>query len=125
MDGGLGAGVYDIMKDRKVQKLRAIHMSAPTHRRDRSGVYKFNSTRSAAWWNLRELMDPVYGEDIMLPEDEDLIADLTTPYWEEKEGKIVIETKKEVKKRLGRSTDTGDAVVLAYWNPSSGGGVVF
>jgi len=30
-----------------------------------------------------------------------------------------------VKKRLGRSTDTGDAVVLAYWNPSSGGGVVF
>ena len=124
MDGGLGAGVYDIMHEDKVPKLRKIFMSAPTSKRDRSNTYKFNSTRSAAWWNLREILDPIYGDDILLPDDEMLIADLSTPLWNEIDGKICVEKKEEIKKRLGRSPDCGDAVVLAFWNPATGGGFV-
>lgn len=124
MDGGLGAGVYDILKTDKVPKLRAVHMSAPTRKRDNTGIYGFNSVRSAAWWNMRQLLDPIYGDDIMLPDDEILIADLTTPQWKEVKGNICVEDKKEFRKRLGRSTDVGDSCILAFWTPSSGGGFV-
>jgi hypothetical protein len=33
------------------------------------------------------------------------------------DGKILIESKEDIKKRLGRSTDDGDAACLACWHP--------
>lgn len=52
----------------------------------------------------------------MLPDDELLKADLTVPHWKVLSGgKIQLESKDDIKKRLGRSTDTGDAVVMAFW----------
>jgi hypothetical protein len=64
------------------------------------------------YWQLREDLrnDP----DISLPDDEELFADLVTPKWETKNGKIVVESKEDIKKRLGHSPNKGDAVV--YWN---------
>jgi rubrerythrin len=35
-------------------------------------------------------------------------------------GKILVESKDDIKVRLGRSTDDGDAVMMAFW-PRSGG----
>jgi len=50
-----------------------------------------------------------------LPPDDDLIGDLTAPRWKiQSGGKIIIESKDDIKKRLGRSTDTGDSVVMAF-----------
>ena len=46
--------------------------------------------------------------------DDDIYADLLTPKWNINNGKICIEKKEEMKKRLGRSPNKGDAV--AYWN---------
>jgi hypothetical protein len=50
----------------------------------------------------------------MLPPDASLVADLTAPTYEIKGGKIQVESKENVCKRLGRSTDRGDAVVMCY-----------
>jgi hypothetical protein len=45
-----------------------------------------------------------------------LTGDLTAPHWRVMSGgKILIESKDEIRKRLGRSTDDGDAVVQAYY----------
>jgi len=69
------------------------------------------------WWGLREALDPDYGIEIALPPDPALQADLTTPRYEVRPGeipKILVESKKDIKKRLGRSTDKGDAVVYAW-----------
>ena len=30
-------------------------------------------------------------------------------------GRVQVESKEEIRKRLGRSTDDGDAVVMAFW----------
>lgn len=50
--------------------------------------------------------------------DERTIADLTEARWfENKRGLIQIEAKDEIRKRLGRSPDDADALVLAFYDP--------
>ena len=128
-DGGLGAAVYDILRDGgQVGKLKAINVSAPTLWRDSSGELAFENVRAAMWWNMRELLDPINGIGVMLPDIPELKRDLSTPRWDDtrRGGKILLESKKEIRKRIGCSTDYGDACCLAFWGgSSSGGGVVF
>ena len=126
MDGGLGAGVYDILKQANVPSLRPVTVGAGTSLRDKTGEMKFANVRAAMWWKMREMLDPNNGYDIMLPDEPLLIGDLITPKWTiTKDATILIEGKDSLKKRLGRSTDYGDACCLAFWNPGSGGGIVF
>lgn len=137
MDSGLGAGVYDILDQEEnwlnpTMDLRQIYMGAGTTWMDTSNVFRFNNTRSAAWWNMRQLLDPDNGHEIALFPSDVLMGDLTAPRWETKylHGwlTICVEPKEQIKTaaRLGRSTDEGDAVVLAFWEQESGGGgVVF
>jgi hypothetical protein len=79
--------------------------------------------RAAAYWRLREALDPVNGSTIALPPDAELLADLCAPTWhlDRGSGKVQIEDKDEVKKRLGRSPDCADAVVLAWWAAGEAG----
>lgn len=126
MDGGLGAAVYDMLKEQSVPNLRPITVSAKTSFRDKSGEMQFLNVRAAMWWHMRELLEPQNGYNIMLPPVEELILDLVTPGWEiKKDATVVLEPKNSIKNKLGRSTDYADAVCLAFWTGSSGGGVVF
>ena len=59
-------------------------------------------------------LDPNSGEKIALPPDSELMADLTAPTWFLSTQGIQIEEKDAIRKRLGRSTDAGDAVVMCY-----------
>lgn len=123
---GYGAGVYDILKERGIPNLRPIHPNAKTWKTDQSGELTFLNTRAAMWWNMRELLDPANNTGIVLPDHPEMVADLVTPRWSTTStGKIKIEAKVDLKKRLGRSPDVGDAVCLAFWKASSGGGIVF
>jgi hypothetical protein len=114
---GLGAGVYDRLKEVGARPL-AYTGSGKAQVRDRSGKFGFTNTRSAAYWNLRELMDPAFEPVLMLPPDDLMISDLTTPTWEVQTGlppKIKVEPKEKVVERLGRSPDRGDAIAMAMW----------
>lgn len=115
---GVGAGVASRLAE---LGYNVVHYtgSAGTKRRTRDREFGFANTRAAAYWHLRELLDPEQGPGIMLPPHEQLTADLTTPkVLEPLTGmppKIRIERKEDLVKRLGRSPDFGDAVVMAYW----------
>lgn len=115
---GVGAGVFDRLREmKKKYKGRAYPFNAgeSTDRLDRSGELGFADKRSAAWWNLRELLQ---NGEVALPPDDKLTGDLTAPKWRVMSGgKIKVESKAKIKKRLGRSTDDGDAVVQAFWTP--------
>ena len=126
MDGGLGASVYDMLREQQIPKLRPITVGAKTGRRDKSGELQFANVRSAMWWNMRELLDPDSGEEpIMLIPNEKLKSDLVTPSWKvQSSGVIQLEGKDSIRERIGRSTDYGDACCLAFWTKSSGGGMV-
>jgi hypothetical protein len=113
---GVGAGVVDQLRRAK-QSVSAFNSSKGTKRRDSTGEWKFPNMRSAAWYNLRELLDPALDAQLALPEDDDLTADLVTPKYEPRAGGIlVVEDKDEIKKRLGRSPDSGDAVAMGCWS---------
>ena len=126
-DGGLGAAVYDMLREQKVPKLYPITVGGKTLRTDKSGELRFQNVRSAMWWNMRERLDPDSSEEpVMLPPNDILRNDLVTPKWEMmSNGTVKLESKDEIRKRLGRSTDYGDAVCLAFWKENRGGGVIF
>jgi hypothetical protein len=112
---GIGAGVVDKLREDK-QAVAAFNAGGATDWKDRSGEMLFANKRAAAWWNLRELLDPANGHAVALPPDDLLTGDLTAPHWRPTSGgRIVVESKEEIRKRLGRSTDSGDAVVQAFW----------
>lgn len=110
---GIGAGVYDRLREQGVMVL-AFNASARTDFLDRSGEFGFTNVRSAAWWMLRELLEPAYGAEVALPPDDDLTGELVAPRWRVMSGgKIQVESKDEIRKRIGRSTDHADAVIQA------------
>jgi hypothetical protein len=114
---GVGAGVYDRGKEVGLKAVAYVG-SGKTSIRDRSQKYGFTNIRSAAYWHLRELLDPAYEPRLMLPPDDLMISDLTTPTWTIITGvppKIQVEPKDKVMERLGRSPDRGDAVAMAMW----------
>ena len=110
---GVGSSAYDSL--RPVLKDRAVPMNASesSEKTDKSGQLGFVNRRAEWWWGMREALDPASGQDIELPPDNELRADLCAPRWKLTARGIQVEGKDEIKKRIGRSTDRGDAVVLA------------
>ena len=53
--------------------------------------------------------------DLALPPDPELLADLTAPRYELRVSGVAVESKEDIRDRIGRSTDAGDAVGLACW----------
>jgi hypothetical protein len=116
VDGiGVGSGVVSALVDMGY-KCSAFVASAGTDKQDPSGTFGFLNLRAFSYWHLRELLNPENDSKIALPPIPQLIGDLTTPKWKEVAGgKIKIESKEDIKKRNdGRSTDYGDAVVMAF-----------
>ena len=111
--GGVGGSPYDILTENGF-KVDAFNSASKSNFMDKSGQYKFANRRAEAWWKFSEALNPDSGEDIALPPDNELLADLTAPLWDLGKGGLIIEKKDDIKKRLGRSPDAGDAVVMTY-----------
>jgi hypothetical protein len=115
---GVGAGVLSRLREQKIRAIGFVASGSAKGLKDRTGEFRFTNLRAAAWWRLRELLDPSQpgGSVIHLPDSEILKADLTTPHWKVLSGgSIQVESKDDIRKRLGRSTDEGDAVVMCFW----------
>ena len=94
-----------------------------TSERTREGKLQFYNKRARTYWRFREALDPNQpgGSVIALPDDSELVADLTAlTWWIGANNKIHVLPKSSkgegdsVMKRLGRSPDRGDAVVMAW-----------
>lgn len=115
---GVGAGVLARLRELGIPVRGFVASGSAKGLKDKTGEFKFVNLRAAAWWRMRELLDPSQpgGSKIMLPDSEVLLADLTTPHWKVLSGgSIQLESKDDIRKRLGRSTDEGDAVVMSFW----------
>jgi len=109
---GIGSSVYDFLKQNDVQVI-PVNNAAGSTGVTREGGLKFQNIRAEIWWRMREALDPMNPEPIALPPDPQLLADLCAPKWFLGKSGIQVEGKDEIKTRIGRSPDRGDAVVLA------------
>lgn len=114
---GVGTGVVDRLREQKI-KVDAFMGSQKAKYQDKTGELTFLNRRAEAWWGLRDLLNPAFGSKIALPSAElypMLTGDLVAPKWDQtSSGHIKIEDKDDIRKRLGRSPDAGDAVTMAY-----------
>ena len=78
------------------------------------GGVRFVNARAEAWWKFREALDPEQegGSVIALPDDPELLSDLTAPTFDMKASGVQIESKDDIRTRIGRSPDKGDAAVM-------------
>lgn len=114
---GVGAGVYDQLRRHRElpARIATFDHNARTDWRDVSGKLRFANTRAAAWWHMAELLNPSLGATLALPPDDELTGDLVAPTWRETSQGILIESKDDMRSRLGRSPDKGDTAVYALW----------
>lgn len=116
---GYGASVYDHLKVLPGVNAYPINVGEGSRETDKTGRYGFTNLRSEIIWKFREALDPASGENIALPPNSQLRTDLRAPRYSIIGGKIKIESKDDVKKRIGRSPDYGDAVLLAWHGANS------
>jgi len=112
---GIGAGVVDRLREQKCRTEAFTASRTAGNRRDASREFRFSDMRSFAWWKMREALDPSKSPVICLPDDDQLTGDLCAPKWKVESGaRIKVESKDDIRKRIGRSTDDGDAVIQAW-----------
>jgi hypothetical protein len=116
MGGGYGSPTYEHLRANQID-VRAYKGAEASTRRSRDGKIRFTNKRTAALWQFREALDPGQpgGSPIALPDSAELMADLTAPTFEVTPNGIKAESKEDVCKRLGRSTNEGDAVIMAWF----------
>lgn len=109
---GWGSEVYAHLKNSEVQVI-PINAGEKSVGRSKGSDIAFYDLNSEMHWHMREALDPVNDTGIALPPDRQLRADLCARLWRLRSGKIAVETKDEVKERIGRSPDWGDSYNLA------------
>jgi len=112
---GIGSGCYSHLKQHvSAVDIVGLNVATASSKRSKDGKFTFANRRSELWWKFREALEPNLGEPIALPNDQELLADLTAPAFKLTKAGIVIESKDDIRKRLGRSTDKADAVIMAW-----------
>jgi hypothetical protein len=110
-DIGSGSGVVDRTRVLGLPVI-AVNFSRAAMQRQR-----FANLRAEAYWRLRELLRE---GKLSLPNDGMLTGDLTAPHYSpDPYGRILIESKDDIRERIKRSPDSADALALTFVMPSA------
>lgn len=119
MGGGYGGPLYEQLVDNEIECVG--HKGAEKSvQRTVEGQLRFANKRTQIIWRMREALDPSQreGSHIALPPDPELLADLAAPTFKlvkvDGQQALAAEPKEDVCARLQRSTNKGDAVVMAW-----------
>lgn len=108
---GIGAGVYDAL--RRMPSVRAVACNTASA-----------ATKRNAYINTRAELHFLMAEWLRLggriPDDDRLVQELISPTYDcDAMNRIRVESKEEVRKRIKRSPDRGDACLLTFYAPRS------
>lgn len=121
-DDGLGGGVTDRLNE-VIRQERLKYEVIPIKNGGKANDDEHYADKSAEMWgNMRDILEEnftnyVQGKEstIELPNDEKLIKQLSNrKYKIDSKGRIDLEQKKEMKKRIGESPDLADAVIYSF-----------
>ena len=126
LGGGYGNSTFEHLRENGIDTY-GYKGSEGTGMRTRDSSIPFKNKRSAAIWRLHEALDPSQpgGSSIALPDDPELVADLTGPTYKIENHVLTVESKEKVCDRLGRSTDKGDAVIMAWFEGAKASNMAF
>lgn len=84
--------------------------------KDVTGQHEFANMRAYLHWAVRDWLDPKNGHNACLPPNDSFAEEATEiKYSFQSSGKIIIEPKKDIQERLGRSPDIWDALTYTFW----------
>lgn len=109
-DDGVGGGVVDRLRETMESELRSDRVDLVAFHGGERAIEeeRFTNKRTEALFRAKWRLDA-----LDIPDDDFLAADLVaTKYKMTSSGQLAAERKDEVKKRLGRSPDRGDALVM-------------
>lgn len=108
IDAGRGEGVIDRLHQLGYSNVIEVPFGAAA-----SNKQKFENKRAEMWCEMAEWL-----KEGSIPDDPDLRMDLSAPQYKySKNGRIVLESKADIKERIKRSPDCGDALALTFAMP--------
>lgn len=118
---GIGWGIVGSLRTRRKQGLHGAEVVGVNVSEASTQPEKYARLRSQIWWEVGRQLSEDGGWDLSQLDTTDrdrLVSQLTAPkYSLDATGRIVVEKKEETKKRLGRSPDNADALLLAFYTP--------
>jgi phage terminase large subunit len=111
--GAMGAGVIDQLR------VAGVHVY-PVHFGGKAIQYqRYANKRAEMWWDMAVAIK----RDVQLPVDVDgdLVGELCAPTYTFSKGVLLLEEKDQIKKRIGRSPDLGDALATTFALPDMTG----
>lgn len=112
--GGFGSGVIDML----IQQGHSCH---EVHFSGKSTDPRYLNKRAEMWFLMAEWIK----RGGSLPENADLLRELTAPTYYFQNGKFQLEPKEQIKARLGASTDYADALALTFAIPDQPARTIF
>lgn len=103
---GLGWGVFSNLREFNLPAYSCVFAGTPTRNPDR-----YHRVRDQIYFEMREWFTT---ENVSIPNNNRLIEELVSATYDDGSGKIKLEDKKLMKKKLGRSPDFADALAITF-----------
>lgn len=114
---GVGWGVVGSLKEQRQRNEHGAEIVGVNVGESSANPKRFPKLRDQLWWEVGRELSRQRAWDLSAV-DETTVAQLIAPTWKpDSSGRHQIEPKKETKKRLKRSPDDADALLLAYYEP--------
>lgn len=114
---GVGFGVIGELRNAQSRSEHTAQIVGVNVGEKPSEPGKFVNLRAELWWEIARGLSERRGWDLSAAENADAaVAQMLEPRWDaDPQGRIRVEKKEEIIKRLGRSPDNADALILAYY----------
>jgi len=112
---GIGQGVADRLEELRREGKHQARVEAVNVGRSSTRPQMFPKLRDQIWWEIGRELTESGGWDLSAVDDA-TIAQLTAPkYGIDSSGRVKVEDKDDTRKRIGRSPDDADALLLAFY----------
>lgn len=114
---GEGAGVYSRLQELGYNNVYSCKFSEGANDlTDFTGVRQFANLKAYLYWSVRDWLDPANKTNAALPKNDLFMEEATEIRWKmQSNGKIIIEPKEELEKRIKRSSDYFDSLANTFY----------
>lgn len=110
---GVGAKMRSPLKEKIPERAVPLKNSWGTKELCMDREVGFRTLRSYYWWRFRQALNPDNIRQMAIPPGGNILQEAKTPHYKQVTGQIYVETKEEIFKRIRRSTDILDSILMS------------